>query len=64
MAKGGKVGIVPKTALKASGLPKGKKPTFVKKTVPANVTPLQGGGSGVSTGVTAKKFVPDGRKKQ
>jgi len=56
-------GIVPKTALKPSSLPKGKKPTFVKKYIPANVTPLQGGGSGPSTGVTAKKFVP-GKKKQ
>jgi len=57
-------GFVPKTALKPSSLPKGKKPTFVKKHIPTNVTPLVGGGSGPSTGVTATKFVPDGRKKQ
>lgn len=62
MAKGSKVGVVPKTALKPSSLPKGKKPVFVKKYVPANVTPLQGGGSGSSVGVTAKRFKP-GRQK-
>ena len=48
--------------LPVSKLPKGKKPTFVKKYIPANVTPLQGGGSGASTGVTAKRFKPGKQK--
>jgi len=59
-----KVGIVPKTALKPSKLPHGTKKVHVPKPLPSVIEPLQGGASGPSVGVTAKKFVPDGRKKQ
>ena len=48
--------------LPVSKLPKGKKPTFTKKHIPTNVTPAQGGATGVGIGVTAKKFKPGKQK--
>jgi len=55
-------GIVPKTALRPSKLPHETKRVHVKKYIPEVVEPLQGGGSGPTTGVKARRFRPGKEK--